>query len=81
MHVFGYVCKICHKEFAIFLTFSTTCNFNKTFPLPQVFSCHFKTKYFLEHLQMGVSGNVTKYAVSYQYEQCDGILVCNSIFE
>ena len=37
-----------------------------------IFLPYFKNKYFLEHLTMVTSGNVTKYAVLHQYD-CIGI--------
>ena len=59
----------------------TACNFNENDAFPQVFFCRiFKTKYFLDQFPTAAYRNVTKYAVSHQYEQCDGILVYNGIF-
>ena len=37
----------------------------------------FKTKYCPEHLLTSASENGIKYAVSHQYEQCDGISLRN----
>ena len=71
MHIFEYVCKPYLKELAI----------NKGKPLKNIaassvsknsalmFLPYFKNKYFLEHLAMVTSGNVTKYAALHQYEQ------------
>ena len=42
---------------------------------------HSSQKYFLEHLPMTTSGNVTKHAVSPQYKQSDGISLYNCIFQ
>ena len=44
-------------------------------------ACNFNKNAFLEHLPMAASGNVTKYAVSSQYEKYDSISVYNDIFQ
>ena len=66
------ICKICLKELAINmrkpLENNAASNISKNYAL-LIFLPYFKNKYFLEHLTMVTSGNVTKYAVLHQYEQ------------
>ena len=66
MHISEYVCKTCLKEQAINtgkpLKNSVASNISKNSAL-LIFLPYFKNKYFLEHLTMVTSGNVSKYAV------------------
>ena len=65
MHISEYVCKTCLKELTIntgkLLKNIADSNIPKNFAL--IFLPYLKNKYFLEHLTMATSGNVTKYFV------------------
>ena len=79
MHVSEYVCNfvIKNKPFSSKnagkpLIILTACNFNKILLFPKVFS---------RAPSNGSFWKCNKYAVSLQYEQYDGILVYNGIFQ
>ena len=80
MHISEYVCKTCLKELAIntgkpWKNIAAS-NISKNSAL--IFLSYFKSKYFLEHLTMVTSGNVTKYVVLHQHEQyIYGVLAYN----
>ena len=82
MLISEYLGRTCLKELAILLKCGKTfeklvqhVTLLKMLLFHSVFLPHFQNKYFLDHLTMATSGNVTKYAVLHHHEQYNGILV------